>query len=294
MNSKKLLNSEFGLSHQGGGLSQQLDDQTWLFDSFLDAKGGEKGRPSDNNIDPGTTNPEVTDVYISGDPGVDDSEEFNIHLDFYGDLWTDALKEDFIAAADFLSDLITADIAPDGDDDITIDASLIDIDGPGGVLGRAGPTTAWNESDLSATAIMEFDVADAEVFDGYGLWNDIVLHEMIHSLGLGTLWEYQGLLTTQVDDNGTKKPVDDTISYVYNGAQANYYSGLLYNEPVAVIEDEGGSGTAGGHWDEDTYFNELMTGYINSLNELSEMSYGALEDLGYQIDYTVTPDFLLG
>lgn len=294
MNSKKLLNSEFGLSHHGAGLSQQLDDQTWLFDSFLDAKGGEKGKPSDNNTDPGTTNPEVTDVYISGDPGVNDSEEFNIHLDFYGDLWTDALKEDFIAAADFLSDLITADIAPDGYDDITIDASLIDIDGSGGVLGRAGPTTVWTANNLSASAIMEFDVADAEVFDSYGLWDDIVLHEMIHSLGLGTLWEYQGLLTTQVDDNGTKKPVDDTISYVYNGAQANYYSDLLYNEPVAVIEDEGGSGTAGGHWDEDTYFNELMTGYINSLNELSEMSYGALEDLGYQIDYTVTPDFLLG
>lgn len=297
MNSKKLLNSEFGLSHQGAGLSQQLDEQTWLFDSFLDAKGGKKGKPTDENTGPGTTDPsspEVTDVYISGDPGVDESAEFNIHLDFYGDLWTDALKEDFIAAADFLSDLITADIAPDGYDDITIDASLIDIDGSGGVLGRAGPTTVWNESGLSASAIMEFDVADAEVFDSYGLWDDIVLHEMIHSLGLGTLWEYQGLLTTQVDDNGTKKPVDDTISYVYNGAQANYYSGVLYNEPVAIIEDDGGSGTAGGHWDEDTYFNELMTGYINSLNELSEMSYGALEDLGYQIDYTVSPDFLLG
>ncbi len=294
MNSKKLINSEFGLSHQGTGLSQQLEYETLLFNGLLDAKGGKKGPPSSDPSDPGTTtDPAITDVYISGDSTVDDSQEFNIHLDFYGDLWTDSLKEDFIAAADFLSDLITADIAPDGYDDITIDASLINIDGSGGVLGRAGPTSVWTANDLSASAIMEFDVADATFFDdNYGLWDDIVLHEMIHSLGLGTLWEYQGLLTTVVDDNGTKKPTDDIVSYEYNGAMANFYSNSLYNESVAVIEDSGGSGTAGGHWDEETYFNELMTGYINSFNVLSEMSYGALEDLGYQIDYSVTPDFL--
>ncbi len=294
MNSKKLINSEFGLSHQGMGLSQQMEYETLLFNGLLDAKGGKKGPPAPDPTDPGTTpDPAITDVYISGDPNVDDSQEFNIHLDFYGDLWTDSLKEDFIAAADFLSELITADIAPDGYDDITIDASLINIDGSGGVLGRAGPTAVWKANSLSSSAIMEFDVADATFFDdNYGLWDDIVLHEMIHSLGLGTLWEYQGLLTTVVDDNGTKKPTDDIVSYEYTGEMANYYSDVLYNEPVVIIEDSGGSGTAGGHWDEETYFNELMTGYINSINVLSEMSYGALEDLGYEVDYSVTPDFL--
>lgn len=138
-------------------------------------------------------------------------------------------------------------------------------------------------------------MADAETFDALGLWDDIVLHEMIHCLGLGTLWEYQGLVDPIVNDNGTNKPIDDFIEgYEYNGAKANSYSDQLYGEPVAVIEDSGGAGTAGGHWHEDIYTNELMTGYIDNMNELSKMSYGALDDLGYQIDYTVTPDFLLG
>ena len=30
-----------------------------------------------------------------------------------------------------------------------------------------------------------------------------------------------------------------------------------------AVEQDGGSGTAGSHWDEETFNNELMTGYIN-------------------------------
>ena len=30
------------------------------------------------------------------------------------------------------------------------------------------------------------------------------------------------------------------------------------------VEQDGGSGTAGSHWDEETFGNELMTGYVNT------------------------------
>lgn len=285
MNSKKIINSEYGLSHQGYGLNQDLEFETILFDAFLDAKGGKGGQGGPNTTDSGSTTT-ITDVYISGDDNIADNEEFNIHIDFYGDYWTDALKEDFITAADFLSAVITSDIAPEGYDDITIDASLINIDGVNGILGRAGPSTVWTANSLTASAIMEFDIADAETFDDLGLWDDIVLHEMIHTLGLGTLWNYQGLVTTEViDDNGTKKPTDDIIGYTYSGELANAASDeLLGLDGVGVfIEQDGGSGTAGGHWDEETYDNELMTGYINYDNYLSEITFAGLADLGYDV-----------
>lgn len=285
MNSKKIINSEYGLSHQGYGLNQDLEFETILFDAFLDAKGGKGGQGGPNTTDNGSTTT-ITDVYISGDDNIADNEEFNIHIDFYGDYWTDALKEDFITAADFLSAVITSDIAPDGYDDITIDASLINIDGVNGILGRAGPSTVWTANSLTASAIMEFDIADAETFDDLNLWDDIVLHEMIHTLGLGTLWNYQGLVTTEViDDNGTKKPTDDIIGYTYSGELANAASDeLLGLDGVGVfIEQDGGSGTAGGHWDEETYDNELMTGYINYDNYLSEITFAGLADLGYDV-----------
>jgi hypothetical protein len=47
----------------------------------------------------------------------------------------------------------------------------------------------------------------------------------------------------------------------------------------------GGSGTAGSHWDEDTFGNELMTGYINTgENYFTKMSAASFADLGYVLD----------
>ena len=50
------------------------------------------------------------------------------------------------------------------------------------------------------------------------------------------------------------------------------------------VEQDGGAGTAGSHWDEETFNNELMTGYINDGNNpFSAMSAASFGDLGYTI-----------
>jgi hypothetical protein len=63
-----------------------------------------------------------------------------------------------------------------------------------------------------------------------------------------------------------------------------------YNETKEAdhipVEDNGGSGTAGSHWDEEALTNELMTGYINTNgNYLSKFSVMSLADLGYHVNY---------
>ena len=56
-----------------------------------------------------------------------------------------------------------------------------------------------------------------------------------------------------------------------------------------AVEQDGGSGTAGSHWDEDTFHNELMTGYIDSgSNPFSAMSAASFADLGYVLSGTYT------
>jgi hypothetical protein len=54
---------------------------------------------------------------------------------------------------------------------------------------------------------------------------------------------------------------------------------------VAIpVEQDGGSGTALGHWDEETFGNELMTGYLNAgENAYSAMTAAAFADLGYEL-----------
>lgn len=71
------------------------------------------------------------------------------------------------------------------------------------------------------------------------------------------------------------------------GSEAN---SVYLEDELIFVETDGGAGTAGGHWDEETYFDELMTGYIGYLNGdgsydntnyLSDWSVASLADLGY-------------
>ena len=62
------------------------------------------------------------------------------------------------------------------------------------------------------------------------------------------------------------------------------WAGVLFALVLFVQMIDGGSGTAGAHWDEETFHNELMTGYINDgANPYSAMSAASFADLGYTI-----------
>jgi hypothetical protein len=117
---------------------------------------------------------------------------------------------------------------------------------------------------------MQFDSADALQYQNQGLWNDIVLHEMVHSLGFGTIWSYLGLVSGST----------------FTGTHAV----AAYGKPVPV-EQDGGGGTAGSHWDEGIFTNEIMTGYIDPSNHISDVTWASLADLGYKLN--PYPDYLL-
>jgi hypothetical protein len=219
--------------------------------------------------------------YTSGQGTYGVVSDFNIEIVFEGDGWTQELQEDFILAAEYLSSIITGDVPNarrPGVDDIRISATITDIDGEGGVLGQAGPTQLRFFSKLPTTGIMEFDVADAQTFADEGLFDDIVLHEMIHTLGFGTIWTQLGLTEGSVRT--------DDIVFIGENALIAYnaeFGDIAANDPNGVpVETDGGSGTAGGHWDEDLFVNELMTGFIDDENYLSAMTVASLEDLGYE------------
>jgi hypothetical protein len=166
------------------------------------------------------------------------------------------------------------------------------IDGPGAILGRAGPCLyhgGFNASPLfPMLAIMEFDSADSQgLLDG-GQFGSVILHEMGHTLGIGTLWPAIGLLENPCPlFNIIPRPCDPYY-LGENGLEGfrrldtgnNDLNGKL---PVA---NTGGTGTANGHWREKTFENELMTGYLNAGvdNPFSIMSVLAIKDLGYQVN----------
>jgi len=234
----------------------------------IDVESFARARPARFHRTDGTTGETGSGAYVSGNPSVPDANEFNVKLVFQGSFTTD-LKNAFILAAEAISDFILGDIPNAGRlgtavDDITITAKLSYIDGIGGILGQAGPTSIRTGSFLPATGIMEFDSSDAASYQAAGLFDDIALHEMLHTIGFGTIWANLGLIS----GSG------------FNGSRAN---AALPGTALVPIELDGGAGTAWSHWDEESFGTELMTGYIDGDNYLSYTTIASLGDLGYNV-----------
>ncbi|RYD49518.1 MAG: peptidase [Verrucomicrobiaceae bacterium] len=239
-----------------------------------------------------------------------------ISLNFSGSM-SAIEQQTFIDAADFWNSVITGyDLFTDDQGfpkphSLEITASIPYIDGPGGVLGSAGWTDyAYYDNDpltpnptialfYATEGIMEFDSADVAAMVGNNTFYSVVLHEMAHVLGIGTLW------TGNNNVNGTTYQLYDNGSGQYTGPNALAAWQSEFNQPGATfvpVELGGGPGTANGHWNENDsgigltgftsnisnmdFANELMTGWASSTFFLSTVTLGGLDDIGYVVDYS--------
>jgi hypothetical protein len=162
---------------------------------------------------------------------------------------------------------------------VVIYASIQDIDGKGGTLAEAGPCFVRSNTDLrTVIGVMEFDAADIGSLAIGGRLLDVITHEMLHVVGVGTFWNTKGLLQNY------NTP---TVQYIgAGGIQGCRETGGTTSCATAVpVENTGGAGTANGHWRESVFGSELMTGYINnSVMPLSVMTVRSIEDLGYTVN----------
>ncbi|NER13504.1 peptidase [Leptobacterium flavescens] len=161
-------------------------------------------------------------------------------------------------------------------DDIVIEVALAPIDGPGGILGQAGPRFIRTDSFLTLTGVMFFDVADLDFLEQLDLFEEVIVHEMGHVLGVGTLWN-----TAPFGFDRTLRAGPDSNPY-FTGRMANVFWNAEGGTDELPIENVGGPGTALGHWRESVLTNELMTGFLNlGENPLSRITAGSMRDLGY-------------
>ncbi|ARE40998.1 Zinc metalloendopeptidase, leishmanolysin family [Rhodovulum sp. P5] len=222
--------------------------------------------------------------------GTGSASTFDIILDISGA--TSAQAEAFTIAASIWETLITGYTVDDYSTPLTVSMSVTDIDGSGGTLGYGGPSYGqFADSELYVTSgLVAFDTDD---IDSYSLTDlvTLALHEVAHVIGFGTLWEYGPYDLT--DASGYRDAANATE---YTGANAvaayNDEMGLTGDSLVTSIalEEAGGSGTAGSHWDETDYglgtddiTYELMTGWYNGADSayISAFTLASFEDLGY-------------
>jgi subtilisin-like proprotein convertase family protein len=218
------------------------------------------------------------------------ASEFQVRVRFLGGL-SPAQQAAFAGAAARWSKIITGDVPPvvlDGEeiDDVLIEAQGVAIDGPGRVLGQAGPTFLRPSSRIPIKGLMSFDTADLDRMEANGSLQDVILHEMAHVLGFGTLWSAMRLIVGA----GTVNPI-----FVGANAMREYATLTGRSEPTAVpVANVGGPGTRDGHWREEVFGDELLTGFLSgAVRPLSRMSIGAFEDMGYRIDYEAADAFVM-
>ena len=178
-------------------------------------------------------------------------------------------------------------------DDVVILVTLVPIDGQGGVLGGAGPCWIRDAGDLTILGSMQFDTEDLEMLEADGFLSNVVLHEMGHVLGIGTLWGIQGFLADP------SLPPSSGSDPHFTGAQAvaafDNVGGVAYVTGAKVpVENTGGEGTADGHWRESVLGNELMTGFIGAgQSPLSVVTLASLADQGYGVDVAAADSYTL-
>jgi hypothetical protein len=180
-------------------------------------------------------------------------------------------------------------------DDLTIFVTIEPIDGPFGILGQAGPCFIRDPGDLTVIGRMQFDSDDMELLEAEGSLEAVILHEMGHVLGFGTLWDSPFGLLQDPSVANPDPPLADTH---FTGAQAiaafNAAGGTTYSGAKVPVMNVGGAGTVNSHWRDEVFDPELMTGFLNNgVNPLSAITVRSLQDLGYTVSVTGTDPFTL-
>eukprot|EP00611_Tribonema_gayanum_P010477 TRINITY_DN20510_c0_g1_i1.p1 TRINITY_DN20510_c0_g1~~TRINITY_DN20510_c0_g1_i1.p1 ORF type:complete len:254 (-),score=58.13 TRINITY_DN20510_c0_g1_i1:428-1129(-) len=176
-------------------------------------------------------------------------------------------------------------------DDIVIGAQVTAIDGVNGILGSAGALYYNTATNLPISGTMQFDIADVAGLIANGSFKYVVLHEMGHVLGFSS-----GFWPSAIGGcGGVCTP--DAVSATHTAGATGICNAAMKAAELGLVaalqlETNGGGGTACSHWDEVQLCNEIMTGYLSAgTNYLSKITLGAMQDLGYQVDYTKADSF---
>jgi leishmanolysin len=176
-------------------------------------------------------------------------------------------------------------------DDILVLIEFGAGDGPGGLIGEGGPCSLREDNLLPALGYVKLDLSDLEQIDSQEMLDGLVLHEIGHVLGVGTLWRAKNLITD----------FDSHDPRVTGASSMEAYRTLGGEEGGVPAEASGTAFTRSVHWRESVFTNELMTGYLDhGANPLSELTIGTLRDLGYSVnsgaasEYTMTSGAKVG
>ncbi|MDG3495004.1 MULTISPECIES: DUF4114 domain-containing protein [Pseudanabaena] len=217
-------------------------------------------------------------------------EPFNIDLEFASGI-TASQQAIIREAANFVQSLIGQGLPSaivDGKiiDDVNFKISATNLDGTGGTLAQTKIDFMRYGTLLPAQSITQFDFSDLDKLEQSGELGDVVKHELLHGLGFGNLWEAKGLIA-----------YTNTPLMQYQGKQAVQKFQELGGLTDAISLETAGVGSAGLHWHEALFQDEIMTADLSGgvgKAAISAVTLASLADLGYVVNLAkATPDYKL-
>lgn len=165
-----------------------------------------------------------------------------------------------------------------------------EIDGPGEVLGSAGPCLVREDDHFKpALGLMRLDEEDLASLASQGRLDALILHETLHVVGLGTIWADNDLV--DMTDGANARFVGTAA----RDACRDQNGGVSTCAETVPVHSEGGIGSAYSHWRESTFASELMTPLLGAgAAPLSAMSIRSLADLGYQVSTSTAEAYAVG
>lgn len=235
------------------------------------------------------------------------SSAFNVDVRFIGDGGTADMRQAFLNAAAKWRRMIVGHVHSipvnraaglcatwlpainETINDVVIFARIGAIDGAGKIIAQAGPCIYSTADNLPLIGVMEFDEADLTESLNNGTFGDVVLHEMGHVLGVGTMWNVGRSLLV---DAGSPAPY--FIGATARAAFASINTLTFSGNAVPVEGNSAPVGTRDGHWRESVFGRELMQGYVKIGGmPLSRVTVGSLQDLGYQVNLSAADPFTI-
>ena len=180
-------------------------------------------------------------------------------------------------------------------DDVLIYASIAPIDGAGHILASASVCLIRNQSRMTSIGVMKFDVEDIETLISTNRLSSVVLHEMLHVVGFGTIW------TDTRRPGGVLLSGGGTDNPRYTGSAGISACGMAGGTAacgggVAVEGLPFGAGTADSHWRESVFDSELMTGFVEAQGlsmPFSAITIQSLADAGYTVNLFVGDQYVV-
>ena len=178
-------------------------------------------------------------------------------------------------------------------DDLRIFVGVFDAP-DGRVLGRGGPIAVRSRSEqggtwLPVTAFLGINVAKMDDIDRGNAWYALALHEIGHCLGFtASAFDWFELLRSPSAENSGAD-----AHFIGSNAIAafNRLGGANYRGAKVPLENR--DGASNGHWRQSVFQNEIMDPNFGIGEYFSEITIGAMEDMGYEVDYAAADDYRL-